>query len=260
MTVVFIHGAWVTPRCWGSFMDRYKKRGYTCLAPAWPHYDDPDRVGTLGVKEIADHYAAIVRKLPEPPILIGHSFGGLVVQLLLDRGFGACGIAIDSAPPRGILPAWSTVRSFLPLFLQWGAWKKPVVLHAHHGRFFSQKISEHDMEKIMKLHAVPAPGRIFFEFLGSKDAAVNFKNPARPPLLFIAGALDLVVPPRVNRANFNRYHSSAAVTVFKEFAGRDHLIIMEPGWEEVADYAIDWAEKVLMDFQRPRAYNGFTVS
>ncbi|HEX5588946.1 MAG TPA: alpha/beta hydrolase, partial [Candidatus Limnocylindrales bacterium] len=109
-TVVFVHGGWVTPACWDRFVPYFEARGYRCLAPAWPGKDrpieeirsDPSPLAGLGIREIVDHYATVVRGLDEPPILVGHSFGGLFVQLLIDRGLGAAGIAIDSAPPKGI--------------------------------------------------------------------------------------------------------------------------------------------------------------
>src|SRR2546422_2777081 len=131
-TVVFIHGAWVTPACWDQFSAFYTKRGYRCLAPPWPRKDrsieqlrnDSSGLAGLGVQEIIDHYDRIIRDQPEPPILIGHSFGGLFVQMLLDRGLGAAGVAIDSAPPRGVFATeLSVFRANLPVLMQPGARK-----------------------------------------------------------------------------------------------------------------------------------------
>ncbi len=262
-TIVLIHGAWVTPQYWEPFKRYYEQRGYHCLAPAWPYFDrsvaelnqrtDP-RIATLGIKEIADYYAAIITKLDEPPILIGHSFGGLLVQLLLDRGLGACGIAIESGPPRGVFPGWSAIRKLfglLPTFLHWGVWKKTVTLSfGNLKKNFAQAFPEAAQRKLVDAYLVPAPGKIFFQLLLSREAAVNFANEARAPLLFIAGERDNVVPPGMNRANFTKYRSSKAITEFKEFPQRTHLSVVEPGWEEIADYAITWAEKILHEMSR----------
>ena len=132
-TVVFIHGAFMLAESWGPWMRRFEARGYKCVAPAWPFLDHsvddlqraPDpRFGRLGIGEIVDNYASIIRELGEPPILVGHSFGGLFVQMLLDRGIGAAGVAIDPAPPKGVLPGANAVRASLPVIRGWGFWEK----------------------------------------------------------------------------------------------------------------------------------------
>ena len=134
-TIVFIHGAWVTPACWEPFRGFFEERGYECIAPAWPGKDrpldeiraDPSPLLGVGLAEITDRYAQVVRALPEPPILVGHSFGGLIVQILLDRGLGASGVAIDPAPPKGVFAFEpSAVRSLGSVLLTWRGWRKVV--------------------------------------------------------------------------------------------------------------------------------------
>lgn len=253
-TVIFIHGAWVTPACWDHFVDFYTKRGYRCLAPAWPRKDktieqlraDPSGLAMLGVQEIVDHYDGIVREQPEPPLLIGHSFGGLFVQMLLDRGLGAAGVAIDSAPPRGVFATeLSVFRSNLPVLMQPGARKGVVRMSYplfHYA--FANMLSEADAHTAYEQHVVPETGRIFFQAaLGTSAVRVNFANPMRKPLLMIAGERDHVVAAGLNRSNYRKYARSSARTDFKEFPGRCHWIIAQDGWQEVAGYAASWLEE-----------------
>jgi pimeloyl-ACP methyl ester carboxylesterase len=257
-TVVFVHGAWVTPACWDAFKGYFASRGYTCVAPAWPHKDrpieelrqsPPAALAGMGVAEIVDHYERIVRSLAEPPLLVGHSFGGLFVQLLLDRGLGRAGVAIDSAPPRGVVPLqWSAFKSNAPVLFALGGWKR--ILHLSFEGFsyaFVHTLPLADRRAAYERHVVPETGRIFFQAgLALADprspVRVNFQNGQRAPLLLIAGGNDHIVPAASNRANHEKYRGSAAVTDFKEFPGRTHWIIAQDGWEEVAGYAADWAE------------------
>ena len=252
-TVVLIHGAWVTPSCWERFAEFFTARGYKCLAPPWPRKDrtiaelraDPSPLAGLGVEEIVDRYERVVREQPEPPFLVGHSFGGLFVQMLLDRGVGAAGVAIDSAPPRGVLATQLSVfRANLPVLLASGARKG--VVHMSYPEFryaFVNTLTQADARAAYDAHVIPEAGRIFFQAaLGSRAVAVNFANPARQPLLMIAGGSDHVVAAGLNRSNFKKYARSSARTDFKEFPGRAHWIIAQDGWEEVAGYAAGWLE------------------
>jgi pimeloyl-ACP methyl ester carboxylesterase len=250
-TVVFIHGAWVTPACWDKFIGFYTARGHRCIAPAWPRKDrsiaelraDPSPLASLGVEEIVDRYDRVIREQAEPPLLIGHSFGGLFVQMLLDRGLGAAGVAIDSAPPRGVLATQPSVfRANLPVLLQLGAWKGVVRMTYPQFRYaFVNTLSEAEARAAYEAYVIPETGRIFFQAaLGSKAVKVNFANNQRKPLLLIAGESDHVVAAGLNRANFRKYAGSKARTDFKEFPGRAHWIIAQEGWEEVADYTARW--------------------
>jgi pimeloyl-ACP methyl ester carboxylesterase len=254
-SIVFIHGAWVTQACWDKFVDFYTQRGYRCVAPPWPRKDksiaelreDPSGLAGLGVLEIVNHYDSIIRALPEPPILIGHSFGGLFVQMLLDRGLGAAGVAIDSAPPRGVFATeLSVFRANLPVLMQPGARKGVVrMTFPQFDYAFVNVLSEADAHAAYDQYVVPETGRIFFQAaLGTSAVRVDFTNQARKPLLMIAGERDHVVAAGLNRSNFRKYARSKARTDFKEFPGRCHWIIAQAGWEEVANHAATWVEEV----------------
>lgn len=253
--VVFLHGAWVTPLCWKQFEGYFSRLGYECLAPAWPGKDrpieliraEPSPLAGLGVAEIVAHYEGIVRSLDEPPILIGHSFGGLFVQILLDRGLGKAGVAIDSAPPRGVIVYEPTaVRSLASVLGTWQGWRK--VVRWSYGNFryaFVHTLPEAEARAAYEEHVIPETGRIFFQGLlaavdSKSPTTVNFANGARAPLLLVAGSEDRIVPASVNRRNHRKYAGSGAVTDFVEFPGRTHWIIAQPGWEEVAGHVSGW--------------------
>ena len=254
-TVVFIHGAWVTPASWDNFKDFFTRRGYECVAPAWPRKDhsieqlraDPSRLAGLGVQEIVDRYDGIIRDQSEPPLLVGHSFGAMFVQMLLDRGLGAAGVAIDSAPPRGVFATeLSVFRANLPVLMQPGARKGVVRMTYPQFRYgFANTLTETDARDAYERHVVPETGRIFFQVaLGANAVKVDFGNAKRKPLLMIAGEDDHVVAAGLNRSNFRKYARSGARTDFKEFPGRCHWLIEQKGWEQVADYSANWLEKV----------------
>ena len=253
--VVFIHGAFMSTESWEPFMGRFSARGYTCVAPAWPFLDHPidqlqrapdPRFGRLGIGEIVANYASIIRELETEPILVGHSFGGLFVQMLLDRGLGAAGVAIDPAPPKGVLPGASAVRASLPVLLAWNSWQS--VRRMSFERFqwgWVHTLTEAEQRAAYE-QVIPTSGRIFLQALLAPltdVTKVNYRNGQRAPLLIIAGELDRTVEAKMNLANFRKYSRSSAVTDYREFPGRTHWIIRQPGWEEVADHAMDWLAK-----------------
>ena len=255
-TIVLIHGLWLTPLSWERWIDRYRSRGYKVLAPSWPGMEgsidelrrNPDKVAALNVTEIVDHYDAIVRELDRPPIIMGHSFGGLFTQILLDRELGAAGVAIDSAPVKGVL-----ILPFSELKVGWPALRNPANVDKamqptaeqfHYA--FGNLLSEEESRAVYDRYAVPGPDHVLFQaslanFNPHAATAVNFHNDSRAPLLLIAGGKDHVVPASVTRANFNLYRKSKAVTELKEYPDRSHYTVGQAGWEEVADYALAWA-------------------
>jgi pimeloyl-ACP methyl ester carboxylesterase len=241
---------------WGPFRQRFEARGYNTVAPAWPFLDHsvddlqraPDaRFGKLGIREIVDNYASIIRDLATPPILVGHSFGGLFVQLLLDRGFGAAGVAIDPAPPKGVLPRMNSIRGSLPVLLGWESWQSVRSMSYRHFQWaWVHTLGEPEQRAAYEQHVIPTSGRLFFQALFAELTSVtrvNYRNNLRAPLLIIAGELDRTVEAKMNLANFRKYARSTAVTQYREFPGRTHWIVRQPGWEEVADYALDWLAK-----------------
>jgi pimeloyl-ACP methyl ester carboxylesterase len=254
-TIVLIHGLWMTPLSWENWTERAAGRGYRVIAPSWPGMErgieqlrrDPSSVAGVGVSEIVEHYAGILRELKAPPILIGHSFGGAFVQILLDRGFGAAGVAIHSAPVCGVftLPL-STLKATLPILGNPANIRRAVTLTPKQFHYaFTNTLSEHDSAAVYDRYHIPGPGRVLFQAalanVNPRAATrVDFSRADRAPLLLIAGGADHLVPASVNRENVRRY-SSSAVTEFIEFGGRSHFTLGQAGWEVVADYAIDWA-------------------
>ena len=251
-TILLIHGAWVTSACWHLFRERYEHRGFTTSAPPWPYLEGSvdelrsashPSLPALTVPAIVDHYATIIRKMPEPPILLGHSFGGLVVQLLLDRGLGAAGIAVDPAPARGVLPGWNATRAALPVLTTWNGWNRALRMTFEHFAWsFAQTLPPAEQRLAYERHIVPAPGRIYFQSAIGVGNAEDYANARRAPLLLIAGEGDRTVEASMVETAFRRHQQSGAVTAFKTFPGRSHWLIASPGWEEIADEAIIWAK------------------
>lgn len=258
-TVVLIHGLWVTPKSWDNFKRRYEARGYRVLAPAWPGVTgepadlrrDASSLHGVGIAEVVAHYEKIIRTLSKPPIIIGHSFGGLITQLLLDRGLGAAGVAIDSVPPKGIyvLP-FSTYEALTPALANPANAKRTYLFpFARWRRVFANTLPESDARAAYAEQVIPAPGKAIFQAALSNVtpgslATVNFANPNRAPLLVIGGEKDVIMPAALSRKIYNRHRASPSVTAYKEFPGRDHYLIAGPGWEEVADHAHSWAEAI----------------
>jgi alpha-beta hydrolase superfamily lysophospholipase len=254
--VVLIHGLWVTALSWEHWIERYRGRGYNVVAKGWPGMDvgveelrrDPSALAGMGVTEIVDHFENIVRKLDRPPILIGHSFGGLIVQILLDRGLGAAGVSIDPAPVKGVLKLpLSTLRVSFPALRNPANVHKASALTPEQFHYaFTNTLSDDEAAAVYERYEVPGPDRVLFQaglanFNPHAATKVNFHNNTRAPLLLIAGGKDHVAPASQTKENFGLYSKSKAVTDFKEFADRSHFTIGEPGWEKVADYALDWA-------------------
>ena len=255
-TVVLIHGLWMTPLSWEHWIDRFEGRGYKVLAPAWPGMEgdidelrrDPSAIEHLGVTEIVDHYDAIVRDLEKPPIIMGHSFGGAFTQILLDRGLGAAGVVIDPAAVKGILalPA-STIKSAFPGLKNPANNHKAAPLTAEEFRYsFGNTLTEEESLAAYERYAVPGPGRVLFQaalanFNPHAATKIDWDKDDRAPVLLITGGQDHISPPAINESNAKHYRKSEAITEHKQFPDRSHFTVGEKGWEEVADYALDWA-------------------
>ena len=255
-TIVLIHGFWVTPRSWETWADYYEKKGFRVVTPGYPGFEvevealnaDTTPIEALTVPAILEHLVSVVDGLDKPPILMGHSAGGVFVQLLLDRGYGAVGVAINSAPTEGVpVVPLSQIRS------TWAVLRDPVHRDRAVGFTFDQwryaftnTFSEEESRALYERYAIPAAASIFWDNIlanikpGKQETAVDYHNDARAPLLFISGGEDHLMPPSIQRSNAKHYKSNT-VTEVKEFAGFAHLLPAQQGWEEIADYALAWA-------------------
>ena len=256
--IVLIHGLWLTPRSWEGWKERFEDRGYRVLTPAWPGMEgdvedlrrDPSSLNGLGVTEIVDHYDAIIRGLDQPPIIMGHSFGGLVTELLLDRGLGVAGVALSPAQIKGVLrlpPA--QIRSAAPVLGNPANRKRTVELTPKQFHYaFTNTMNDADSKLAYERYEIPGPGRVLFQaafanFSPNAPTKVDFHKDDRPPLLVVGNSADHTVPSSVSKEAAHRLAKSQAVVDYKEFPGRPHFTAGAPGWEEVADYALEWATK-----------------
>lgn len=255
-TIVLVHGLWVTPLSWEPFKRFYENLGHRVLAPAWPGVlgsvddmrRDPSSFNGIGAGEVVAHYAKIIRALPEPPIIMGHSYGGCITQLLIDQGLGAAGVAIDSVPPKGILLLpLSTNLSLLPAFFQLSTFRTTFIFtFKKWWQVFANTLTESEAREAYRTQVIPAPGRAIFQaalanFTSGAATTVDFRNPHRAPLLFIGGEKDVIMPASLSRKIYRKHSVSPVKTDYKEFPGRSHYLIAEEGWQEVADYALTWA-------------------
>ncbi|MFJ8112690.1 alpha/beta hydrolase [Streptomyces sp. NPDC096132] len=255
-TIVLVHGFWVTPRSWEHWIDHYKQRGYRVLAPAYPGFEvevealnaDTTAIEKVTVDQILETLETLVRGLDKPPVLIGHSAGGVFVQLLLDRGLGAAGVAICSAPTEGVAVVPLTqIKAAFPVLKNPANRHRAVGLTAEQWHYaFTNTFPEEESKALYERYAIPASGAIFWDSAlatlrpGHQSTYVNYHNDDRAPLLFISGEKDHLMPPKVQQSNARHYKSNT-VTEVKEIPGMPHLLPAAPGWEEVADQALDWA-------------------
>src|SRR5215207_7457010 len=255
--IVLIHGLWVTRRSWEHWIERYESRGYRVLAPAYPGLEvevealreDPSPIEVLTVPAVVEHLEGIISELETPPIIMGHSMGGLIAQILLDHGYGAAGVAIDSAPPEGVRRVTlAQIRAAFPVLKNPATRHKAVPFTQEQFHYaFTNTLSREDSDEVYERYHIPAPGSFIWGAvlanftLGRQEGYVNFNNDDRAPLLLIAGGEDHLQPPAVNESNLKHYRYTKSVTDYKEFPGRSHYTIGQEGWEEVADYALEWA-------------------
>jgi pimeloyl-ACP methyl ester carboxylesterase len=255
-TIVLVHGFWVTPRSWENWIRHYEGRGHRVLAPAYPGLEvevealnmDPSPIAALTVPAIIEHFEGVIDELDAPPILIGHSAGGAFVQVLMDHGYGAAGVAINSAPTEGVRVApFTQLKSTFPVLKNPANRHRAVAFtHDQWHYAFTNTFSEDESRALYERYAIPAAGGIFWDSVlaniqpGPQEVHVDYHNDARAPLLFLSGGEDHLMPPKVQQSNAKHYKSDT-VTEIRLYEGRPHLMPAEKGWEEIADYALEWA-------------------
>jgi pimeloyl-ACP methyl ester carboxylesterase len=256
--VVFIHGLWLLPSSWDRWEAVFEEAGYTAVAPGWP--DDPDTVAEARahpevfarkkVGQVADHFSELIGRLKKKPAVIGHSFGGLLTQIVAGRGLSAASVAIDPAPFRGVLPLpLSALKSAFPVLGNPANRNRAIALTYDQFRYsFANAVSEDEAKELYEKFAVPAPGAPLFQAAAANlnpwtEAKVDTKNPDRGPLLIISGEKDHVVPWAIANASFKRQKGNAGVTEIAEIPGRGHALTIDSGWREVADKTLAFVQR-----------------
>jgi pimeloyl-ACP methyl ester carboxylesterase len=255
---VFIHGLWLLPNSWDRWADLFEGAGYSAVKPGWP--DDPATVAEAkahpevfagkGVGHVADYLSGIVRRLNKKPAVIGHSFGGLLAQIVAGRGLAAVSVAIDPAPFRGVLPLpFSALKSASPVLSNPLNFNKAVPLTYEQFRYgFANAVSEDEAKQLYETYAVPAPGEPLFQAAFANvnpwtEVKVDTTNPERGPLLIIEGEKDNTVPWAIANASYKRQKRNPGVTEIKKIAGRGHALVIDSGWKEVAEAALAFVQR-----------------
>jgi len=256
--VVFIHGLWLLPSSWDRWATVFEEAGFTALTPGWP--DDPETVEEANahpevfagksIGDVADHYAAVIGRLTKKPAVIGHSFGGLLTQILAGRGLSAASVAIDPAPFRGVLPLpISALRSGSPVLGNPANRNRAIPLTYDQFRYaFANAVTEDEAKDLYETFAVPAPGRPLFQAATANlnpwtEAKVDTDNPDRGPLLVISGEKDHTVPWALSNAAYKQQKDNPGVTEIVEIKGRGHALTIDSGWREVADTALAFVKR-----------------
>lgn len=256
--VVFIHGLWLHSSSWAPWAELFQAAGYQPLTPGWPGAGDtveetrrqPGRVAGKGIDDVVDHYAQIIRRLDAPPVVIGHSFGGLIAQRLLGQDLAAAAVAIDAAPIKGVIYLPPSALRVASVALRNPANRnRSVALTSQQFRYgFGNALPAAESAELYGRWTVPSPGKPLFEAATANlsprsPAKVNTRNKTRGPLLLIAGGKDHTVPAAITKSTRKQYHKSPAITDLREFPDRGHSLTLDHGWREVADEALSWLKQ-----------------
>jgi pimeloyl-ACP methyl ester carboxylesterase len=256
--VVFIHGLWVHSSAWEPWIRLYRAAGYEPLAPGWPGDGatveatrrDPSRVAGYGLADIAENYTKIVADLPQRPVVVGHSFGGLIAQQLLASGHASHAVAIDPGPPKGVSKVpLSQIRAALPVLRKKSNRDNAVTLTERQFRYsFANAVSTDEAHDLYQRWSIPGPGKPLFEATSAKKdpnspAAIDTASSERGPLLITGGGKDHQVPEVVTRLAYQLYANSHAITDYYVFPDRGHSLVFDSGWRDVADYTLSWLDR-----------------
>ena len=256
--VAFVHGLWLLPSSWDPWVELFEDSGYTALTPGWP--DDPETVEEAkahpevfagkSVGVVADYIEAIREKLDKKPAVIGHSFGGLLTEILAGRGRAKVSVAISPAPFRGVLPLpISALRSASPVLKNPKNKHRAIPLTYDQFRYgFANAVGEDEARKLYEAYSVPGSGEPIFQAANANlnpwtEAKVNTKSPKRGPMLIISGEKDHTVPPAIASASYKKERKNKAVTEFVTVPGRGHALTIDSGWREVADTALEFVKR-----------------
>jgi len=257
-SVVFVHGLWLLPSSWDRWAQMFEAAGYATLQPGWP--DDPETVeeakahpevfARKSIGDIADHYGEIIGKLDRKPAVIGHSFGGLLTEILAGRGLAAASVAISPAPFRGVLPLpVSALRSSAPVLSNPANRNRAVPLTYDQFRYaFANAVAEDEAKTLYETYSVPGPGQPIFQAAAANlnpwtEAKVDTKSPERGPLLIISADNDHTVPWAIASASFKKQKHNEGVTEIIKLEGRGHALTIDDGWQEVADKALTFVQR-----------------
>jgi pimeloyl-ACP methyl ester carboxylesterase len=256
--VLFIHGLWLHATSWAPWTDLFRDAGYETSAPGWPGEPDtvdearahPEAIADHGIDDVVAHYGKLIEQLAAKPILIGHSFGGMIAQKLLGQDLATAAIAVDAAQIKGVLPLpLSSLRSTLPVFSNPANRNRAVSLTAEQFRYgFGNALPPEESDALWERWAIPAPGKPLFEaasanFSIHSPAKVDTGNPDRGPLLLIMGGRDHTVPEAITKSTLKQYRHSPAVTELMEFPDRGHSLTIDHGWRDVAEACLAWLRK-----------------
>jgi pimeloyl-ACP methyl ester carboxylesterase len=258
--VVFIHGLWLLPHSWDRWAAVFDQAGYAPVQPGWP--DDPETVEEANARpevfahktigQVADHYTEVIGQLKNKPAVIGHSFGGLLVQIMAGRGLSAVTVAIDPAPFRGVLPLpFSALKSASPVLGNPANRNRAVPLTFEQFRYaFANAVSEDEAKELYQTFAVPASGAPLFQAAAANlnpwtEAKVDSRNPDRGPLLIISGEKDNTVPWAIANASYKKQKRNQSVTEIVEMPNRGHALVIDSGWRDVADTALAFVKRFL---------------
>jgi pimeloyl-ACP methyl ester carboxylesterase len=247
-TIVFIHGLFVNPTSWNEWKTYFESKGYTCYTPAYPYHEGAPadlrnninpNLAKVDFEEVVMKIAGFIDSLPEKPIVIGHSLGGLVVQKLVEINKVARGISIDGGTPKNVFPTLRTVRSMFPVINPFKGKSVFITNKKWFHNAFCSSLTRKESDTVFDEIAVPESRQIPRATLNKQFAKINFNAPHQP-LLFIGGEIDKIIPARLTKKNASAYKDKNSITEFKEFKGRSHYICGQDGWQEVADYILNW--------------------
>jgi pimeloyl-ACP methyl ester carboxylesterase len=258
--VVFVHGLWLLPSSWDAWAELFDEAGYAAVQPGWP--DDPETVEEAkahpdvfagkGVGDVADHLEAVIRTLEKKPAVIGHSFGGLLTEILAGRGLAAVSVAISPAPFRGVLPLpISALRSSSPVLRNPKNKHRAIPLTYEQFRYsFANAVDEDEAKRLYETYSVAGPGEPIFQAASANfnpwtEAKVDTKNPKRGPLLIVSGEKDHTVPTAIAKASYKKERKNKSVTEFASVPGRGHALTIDSGWRDVADIALAFVSRFI---------------